>query len=97
MTTNHQIHFVHKIPRQDIHSAIQHVGGRNPDGSIWKRDLNAAIRDIQNGTYKFYVAVGGAFSWVEVARSAAGNLYLKTVPDHTWTDNLLSLPEFPSH
>lgn len=96
MTTNHQIQYVNKIPRQDIHNAIRAVGGVNPDGTTWKMLLEDAVAAVQAGTYKFYVAVGANSVWVSVARSIAGNFYLRTDADSLLADNLLSLPEFPS-
>jgi hypothetical protein len=39
--------------------------------------------------------VGGQTVWVIVARSAAGNKYLKTQNDGEQPNNLLSLPECP--
>lgn len=96
MTTNHQIQFVNKIPRQDIHNAIRAVGGVNPNGTQWRMLLADAVAAVQAGKYKFYVAAGGNSVWVYVARSIAGNFYLKTEADSLLLDNLLSLPEFPS-
>jgi hypothetical protein len=95
MSTTHQIHYVHKIPRVDRHNAIQSVGGRNADGGVWRLPQPQAVADVNSGKYKFFVDTGGASTWVVVARSAAGNLYLKTEADSTTRDNLLSLPEFP--
>lgn len=95
MSTDHQIHYVNKVPRQDIHNAIRAVGGMNSNGTVWRLPLADAIAKIQNGIYKFYVSAGGKSTWVIVARSSAGNLYLKTEADSLLVDNLLSLPEFP--
>jgi hypothetical protein len=93
--SDHQIQFVNKVPRQDIHSAINAVGGRNADGSIWRLSLANAVGSIQANKYRFFVAAGARSVWVVVARSSAGHLYLKTEADSLLVDNLLSLPEFP--
>ena len=93
--STHQIQFVNKVPRQDIHHAIKSVGGYNPNGSVWKLPLADAVKAILESKYKFFVAVGSKSTWVTVAKSAAGHLYLKTEADATRVDNLLYLPEFP--
>jgi hypothetical protein len=95
MTTNHQIHYVNKVPRTDIHNAIKFVGGRNPDGTVWKMTLNNAVEKVLDATYRFYVSAGGKSAWVSVVKSANGNLFLKTDADSLLVDNLLSLQEFP--
>lgn len=72
---------------------ISHVGGALP--SPWKTTQEWAIDAIEAGTWQFYTMVGGSIAWVIVARSAAGNKYLKTQNDGEQPNNLLSLPECP--
>ncbi|PQA78674.1 DUF3892 domain-containing protein [Rhodoferax sp. TS-BS-61-7] len=95
MTLSVQIHYVNKVPRTDIHHSIKSVGGRNPDGKIWKLDLANAVAKALDATYRFYVSTGGKSVWVSVVKSASGHLYLKTDADSLNVNNLLSLPEFP--
>lgn len=95
MPNNVQIRYVNKVPRQDIHNAIRAVGGVNGDGKVWRLSLQDAVTGALQQTYRFYVAAGGQSSWVIVAKSSAGHMYLKTEADTTLVDNLLSLPEFP--
>jgi hypothetical protein len=95
MTTEHQISYVNKVPRADIHNAIRFVGGKNPDGTFWRLNLNTAVQKVLDATYRFYVFRDGNFARVSVARSASGHLYLKTEADSSYVNNLLSLPEFP--
>lgn len=93
MTQTAQIECINKTNRYSAHERISHVGGRSP--TPWKRTQQQAIEMIENGTCRFYVYVGGQSVWVIVARSAAGNKYLKTQNDGEQPNNLLSLPECP--
>ncbi|MDB5158004.1 MAG: hypothetical protein JWR50_2711 [Mucilaginibacter sp.] len=45
-------------------------------------------------SYNYYVSVGGYTIDVTKSRSASGHEYIKTKPDSTQKDNLLSLPRF---
>lgn len=94
MTQPVQIQCINKSDRQNPHERIQSVGGRNPDGSNWKLSEDQAIGYIQNGTYSFYVNVGGRVVNVHIA-DHQGRKYLKTVADGFAPNNLLSLPECP--
>jgi hypothetical protein len=70
------------------------VGGVNANGSQWGLSLDEAIKWVRNGN-RFWVHVGGKSVWVEIAKSAQGNEYLKTEADGEQPNNLLSLPECP--
>lgn len=93
MAKTAQITCINKIPRDDPNESITHVGGTNNDGTSWKLDLATAIRYIESGEWGFYVSVKGKSVWVVVAISRAGNKYLKTEPDNSTSNNLLSLLE----
>ena len=79
MTQATQIECINKTNRYSAHERISHVGGRSP--AAWNLTQQRAIEMIESGTCRFYVYAGGQSVWVIVARSAAGNKYLKTQND----------------
>jgi hypothetical protein len=96
MTITARIQCINKTDRTSAWERIRNVGGINPDGARWRLPLNDAIIGIENGTYAFYVErPAGDRVNVVVAKSAAGNKYLKTTADGDQPNNLLSLPECP--
>ena len=84
-----------RIPRKEPFDRITHLGGTNVDGTRWKVSEERAILDIKQGDWEFYVHVGTQQVSVVVARSQAGDDYVKTAADRYRPDNLLSLPECP--
>jgi uncharacterized protein DUF3892 len=94
MARTAQIRCVNKIPREDPHKAITHIGGFETKG--WRLAQQEAIRLIEDGKWDFFVEVDGDRVEVEVAVSRFGNKYLKTVADGDEPNNLLSLPECPA-
>jgi hypothetical protein len=95
MAQNIQITCINKTNRTDPHDRIDWIGGTNPDGGRWKMTVANAVTAIENGTYSFYVSVGGVSVWVIVATSQWGHKYIKTQNDGDQPNNLLSLPECP--
>jgi hypothetical protein len=95
MADNIEIKCINKTDRTSAHERIKSIGGVNPNGTRWKLSLEQAIKDIEDGKYRFYVSVNGSSVWVIVAVSASGNKYLKTENDGEQPNNLLSLPECP--
>lgn len=95
MASKAQIQCINKTNRQDPYDAIDSFGGRNSDGTRWKKSLAEMIKLIEDNKFSFYVVVGGRSVDVIIATSAAGHKYLKTVADEMMPNNLLSLPECP--
>lgn len=89
-----QISCINKKEHYNPHERIINIGGLNSNGTRWKISQADAIQYIENGTFSFYVSVGGYTTDVIIALHN-GNKYLKTKPDSTGKDNLLSLPECP--
>lgn len=89
-----QISCIVKPDRFNPHERIQIVGGWH-GGKRWWLPLDLAIAGALNGTYRFYVAVNNISVWVEVEQPIGRHPYLKTVPDGTPLDNLLSLETCP--
>lgn len=95
MAVSVQIQCINKSDRQSRHERIKNVGGVNPNGTRWKLSLAEAIAGIDAGKWRFYTSIRGKSVWVIVATASSGHRYLKTDPDSTQEDNLLSLPECP--
>lgn len=93
MSGSARIECIRKTNRFSAHDRISHVGGSAP--TPWRLTQEEAIHAIESGSWRFYVHAGGSSVWVIVARSAAGNKYLKTQNDGEQPNNLLSLPECP--
>jgi hypothetical protein len=73
----------------DPDNRIDEVGGPG-----WKKDEDTVIGEIQNQGREYFVNVGGNEVDVVVAERN-GRKYLRTDPDQTTENNLLSLPECP--
>jgi Ethanolamine utilization protein EutJ (predicted chaperonin) len=63
--------------------------GRNGEDSLWV-DKPAAVAYVQKNPEVVYVSGGGSTAFVEVLANGASP-YLRTKPDGTTSDNLLSL------
>lgn len=85
---NHQITHIRK---PDVNSSLEHITHVKYDGIVHTRE--EVIRLIDNRTDAFYVSVPAGTAWVEVVRPAGRSAYIKTKPDSTGKDNLLSLPQ----
>ncbi|WP_165227484.1 DUF3892 domain-containing protein [Aquisphaera insulae] len=93
MPSRHEVLCISKSDRMNPHERIQSLGGRNPDGALWRLSQSDAIRGIESGEWSFYVRRAGHIVNVVVAVSRFGHKYLKTQADGEQPDNLLSLPE----
>ena len=90
-----QIQCINKSDRYNAHERIKSCGGIN-NGVRWKKDQQEIVSEIDNNTNQYYVNVNGYREVrVIVAKSAAGNKYIKTSEDGEMPNNLLSIPECP--
>ncbi len=96
LTVAIRVECINKSDRFNPHERIRSIGGRNGDRTRWHLSQERAIEGIETGKWSFYVErPAGDRVGVVVARSAAGNKYLKTEADGDQPNNLLSLPECP--
>ena len=94
-----EILYVEKEERFNPHEAIKRVGGKDSYSMTWAATRDQVIVAIESGRYEFFVSSGNYYSIkarVIVAVNQFGHKYIKTEPDNTKQDNLLSLPSFPS-
>jgi len=87
-----QVACINKVPRDNPHEGITHLGG--PGGGGWKWTRQQVIDSINAGTNSFYTEVGGKRAYVAVINGPNGQ-YLRTHADGVWNDNLLALRECP--
>ncbi|HEU4662130.1 MAG TPA: DUF3892 domain-containing protein [Pseudolabrys sp.] len=88
------------INKPDRNSPVEHITAVGGFGSSqWKLSVQEVIRRIEStgpDHEEFYVHVGNSEANVVVVPATAHTRkYIKTVPDSTRKDNLLSLPECP--
>jgi hypothetical protein len=89
-----QITCIHKPDRYSDHEAILSVGGVRGGGGNFYITREQCADDIRSRRESYFVHVGGYR--VEVTayqRPGGGPWFIKTQPDATRKDNLLSLPE----
>ena len=84
---NLQVICINKVPRDDPHEGITHLGGSN-----WKWTRQQVIDAIEGGVHTFYTSVNNKVAYVGVVNGPHGK-YLRTHADGYWNDNLLALPE----
>jgi hypothetical protein len=75
--------------------------GSDPDNRIdsvggpgWTKDEDTVIGEVEAG-HEYFVEVDGARVTVVVIEEDSGRKYLRTDPDQTTENNLLSLPLCP--
>ena len=96
MAGRFQITCINKPHRDSPVEHITHVGGYG--SGPWKLTVEDVIRRIEShgsDHEDFFVRVGNAEADVFVVSPPGRRKYIKTVPDYTKRDNLLSLPECP--
>jgi hypothetical protein len=71
---------------------ITHVGGLNQNGGSWYYTREEVADMIDSGQYQFHVIVG-RYNVPVTTYVRNGVKFLRTVPDQTTRDNLLSLNE----
>lgn len=92
MAIARQITCIRQNGGKERHERITHVGGYwGPGGTLAIETEASAISQINSGTYKYHVRVGSDDVNVIVIHHYPKN-YLRTAPDKTPADNLLSLP-----
>lgn len=90
-----QIQCINKSDRYNPHERIINCGGIN-NNVRWKKSQSQIVNEIDNNINQYFVNVNGYREVnVIVAKSAAGNKYIKTTEDGEMPNNLLSLPECP--
>jgi Protein of unknown function (DUF3892) len=87
-----RIDCITKPALQDHHSHITNVGGVRPTGVRFYITREECASDIVNRRETYFVHVGTAQITVE-AYQERGIWFIKTRPDYTQKDNLLSLPQ----
>ena len=96
MAGRFQIRCINKPNRDSDVEHITHVGGVGQ--THWKLTVEDVIRRIESrgaDHEDFYVRVGSDESDVLVVRPVGRRAHIRTTPDLTRRDNLLSLPECP--
>lgn len=89
-----QIKCINKPNRDSRVEHITHVGGFGTEP--WKLTVEDVMQRIQSGSESYFVRVGNAEAKVVVVQATLlQRKHIKTTPDLTQTDNLLSLPECP--
>jgi hypothetical protein len=96
MAGRFQISCINKPNRDSQVEHITHVGGVG--ASHWKLDVETVIRRIDSrgaDHEDFFVRVGNSEANVIVVSPPGRRKHIRTEPDLTKRDNLLSLPECP--
>jgi hypothetical protein len=93
MAGRFQIKCINKPNRESSVEHITHVGGYG--SAPWKLDVETVIQRIEGGSENFFVHVGYNEANVIVISPIGRRKYIRTEPDLTKVDNLLSLPECP--
>jgi hypothetical protein len=91
----YEIDCINKDDRYNIYERITNIGGPDNGSGRWRVTVAAAINGMRTHGWTFYVIRGGYRVNVEISRGPSGQEYLKTEPDATGANNLLSLRECP--
>lgn len=89
-----QITCITKPDRSNDHEAITDVGGVRANGTTFNITRETCAADIRSRRESYFVHVGQYKIDVEAyQRVGNGPWFIRTRPDSTKKDNLLSLPE----
>jgi len=91
---SHQITCITKPDRESSHEAIQRVGGIQENGQRFNISRQECYDYIKGG-HSFHVKVGKSDIGVIAYQRNGEGKYIRTEPDATKKDNLLSLPPCP--
>lgn len=94
MPDRYEVTCINKLDRENPHERITHIGGTYPNRVSWKLTEEEAIASIESGFSSYYVKQGGKEVEV-VIDERNGRKYLRTDPDDTKENNLLSLEDCP--
>lgn len=91
---SNRITHIRKPNVNSSHEHITDIKGLRPDGLSFESTVAVVIANLKTGNYNYHVERAGRTINVTHQKSMAGNEYIKTAPDSTQKDNLLSLPQF---
>ncbi len=89
---SNRITHIRKSNANSSHEHITDVKGTNSNGEF-QLTVPQVVAYLKQ-EYPFFVHRDGRTISITHQKSAAGNEYIKTEPDSTQKDNLLSLPQF---
>ncbi|MBB5635312.1 putative FlaG/YvyC family protein [Pedobacter cryoconitis] len=75
------------------HEHITHIGYYDSNLKKVIITVKDAIKRIDANSLEFYVQTGSDKAYVKVVRVQGHEAFIKTIPDNTKRDNLLSLPQ----
>lgn len=85
------------ITKPNVHSASEHITHIGYYESVFKPKViitvEEAIRRITLNSTEFYVSTPVGTAYVKIERPLGRRAYIRTIPDRTDKDNLLSLPQ----
>ena len=93
MPRRYQVSYSEKRISINPFERIKAIGGRNPDGTRWRMNVNDVISNIEKGGMRFIVSNHTSKAEVVVEKSPMGWKYLKTTKDSTVPSTLLHLPD----
>jgi len=85
------------ITKPDVNSSHEHITQIGYYESVLRPkvtiSIEEAINRIDRNSLEFYVSSPVGTAYVKVERPIGRRAYIRTVPDRTQKDNLLSLPQ----
>ena len=89
--TDVEVKCINKLPRNNTHEGITHLGNA---AAGWKWTRAQVIASIEDKSNTFFTSVQGNRGDIGEVNGPNGK-YVRTYRDGKWDDNLLSLPECP--